>query len=177
MTPPSPSIAWGQIPLFKDFPEAWLDEVKTIFHTEHRAAGETLLAEGDPGDELYILVSGQVRVSKAMLAKGMTLPLMDLQNSSKTLATLDQSNYPVFGEMALIDHDTRSATITVLQDAEFLVTSRPKFYELMDRNPILGNRLLLTIGKRLTSTIRRNNAELIKISTALALALSRFAKV
>ncbi|MGE4554206.1 MAG: Crp/Fnr family transcriptional regulator [Desulfovibrionaceae bacterium] len=173
---PAPSIAWGQIPLFKDFPEAWLDEVKTIFQTETRTTGETLIAEGEPGDELYILVSGRVRVSKAMLAKGMALPIMDLQNTSKTLATLDQTTYPVFGEMALIDHDTRSATITVLEDAQFLVTSRDRFYGLMERNPRLGNRLLLTIGKRLTATIRRNNTELVKISTALALALSRFVK-
>lgn len=173
MTNVDKSVDWTKIALFEGFPEDWLKDVAAIFEQVDKAAGDTLIEEGDPGDELYILIHGKVRVSKAMLAKGMNLPIMDLNDPRKVLATLDDSSYPVFGEMALIDQDLRSATIAVLEDSRFLVTDRDRFFELVEKNPALGNRLLVVIGKRLAATIRRNNAELVKLSTALALALSR----
>ncbi|MBN2141658.1 MAG: cyclic nucleotide-binding domain-containing protein [Desulfovibrionaceae bacterium] len=167
------SVVWSQIPLFKDFPAEWLDKVKPLFEKTSRKAGETLVSEGEQGDEMYILVRGRVRVTKSMVLKDMELPLLDLEHPRKVLATLDETSYPVFGEIALIDRDTRSATITVLEDSEFLVTHRDRFFDLLDREPVLGCRLLMVLGQRLAATIRKGNAELIKFSTALALALSR----
>lgn len=173
MNAPANDVDWKRISLFEDFSDEWIGQVSAIFDGLDKAAGETLIEEGETGDDLYILISGKVRVSKAMLVKGMRLPVMDLDDPRKVLATLDDTSYPVFGEMALIDQDLRSATITVLEDSRFLVTDRQRFFDLMQRNPELGNRLLVVIGKRLAATIRRNNVELVKLSTALALSLSR----
>ncbi len=82
----------------------------------------------------------------------------------------------MFGEIALIDRDQRSATVTVVEDSEFLVTDRLKFFDFVENHPQTGSKLLMTIGKRLTATVRRNNNELVKLTTALALALSRSTK-
>jgi CRP/FNR family cyclic AMP-dependent transcriptional regulator len=168
----APDVDWKRIALFEGFSDQWIDEVAAIFEPLDKKAGDILIEEGETGDELYILISGKVRVSKAMLAKDMHLPLMDMADPRKVLATLDQAGYPIFGEMALIDQDLRSATIAVVEDSRFLVTDRERFFGLAGKNPELGNRLLTVIGKRLAATIRRNNAELIKLSTALALSLS-----
>jgi CRP-like cAMP-binding protein len=79
----------------------------------------------------------------------------------------------VFGEVALIDSDQRSATVTATTDCLFLVTSRAKFFDLAKCEPELGVKLLLTLGRRMAATIRRSNAEVVKLTTALALSLRK----
>lgn len=167
-------INWESISLFEGMSPTMLDKVKPIFTIRSIEAGKDLITEGDVGEEMFILIQGRVRITKAMLIKGMDLPIMEVGNPRKVLATLDESNYPVFGELALIDYDTRSATIQVLTPSDFLVTDRRCFFELSERDPALGNRLLMVIAKRMAGTIRKGNSELIKVSTALALALSRY---
>ncbi|NDV24205.1 cyclic nucleotide-binding domain-containing protein [Desulfovibrio sp. JC022] len=164
---------WQYIPLFQNLNEDELQQVKHIFASIAVRSGTDIISEGEEGDEMFILVDGKVRISKAMLMKGMTLPLSELKNPSKVLANLDDSSFPMFGEIALIDRDQRSATVTVVEDSEFLVTDRMKFFEFVGKHPAIGGKLLMTIGKRLTATVRRNNNELVKLTTALALALSR----
>lgn len=165
-------VDWTKISLFEGFSEAELAQVRPIFHGLAKPAGSELITEGEEGDEMFVLVKGRVQVTKAMLIKGMKVPLPELSNPRKVLATLDASIYPVFGEMALIDRDMRSATVTLLTDCEFLETGRENFFTLALERPALGLKLLFAICRRLTSTVRRNNAELVKLTTALALALS-----
>ncbi|NDV26303.1 Crp/Fnr family transcriptional regulator [Desulfovibrio sp. JC010] len=167
---------WQSIPLFQNLDEEELQQVKPIFASIAVRSGTDIISEGEEGDEMFILVDGKVRITKAMLMKGMTLPLTEIKNTSKVLANLDDSSYPMFGEIALIDRDHRSATVTVVQDSEFLVTDRMKFFELAAAHPPIGGKMLMTISKRLAATVRRNNTELVKLTTALALALSRSSK-
>ncbi|QJB55942.1 cyclic nucleotide-binding domain-containing protein [Pseudodesulfovibrio sp. zrk46] len=170
----STNIEWETISLFQDLPDYLIDKVKPIFEVRTINAGNDLITEGDQGDEMFILIRGRVRITKSMLMQGMNLPIMEVNTPRKVLATLDQTHYPVFGEIALIDRDTRSATIQVLEDAEFLVTNRDRFFELAEKHPHIGNHMLMAVAKRMASTIRKGNSELVKVSTALALALSRY---
>lgn len=167
------NVQWDKISLFDGFSDVWMAQVQAIFEPFHLPAGKDLIREGDPGDELYILVSGKVRITKSMLIEGMNLPIMECEDPRKVLATLDGRHYPIFGEIALLDEDIRSATITVIEDSDFIYTNRKRFFDLIRREPELGCSLFTIFGKRLASTVRRNNSELIKLSTALALALSR----
>ena len=169
-------VNWENISIFKGLPHAMLDKVKPIFDVRSMAAGENLVTEGEQGDEMFVLIQGRVRVTKSMLLKGMNLPIMEASDPRKVLATLDEREYPIFGEIALIDRDIRSATIQVLDDSDFLVTDRVRFFDLTEREPALGSRLILALAKRMAGTIRKSNGELIKVSTALALALSRYTR-
>lgn len=63
--------------------------------------------------------------------------------------------------------------MTVLEDSQFLRTDRERFFDLMESEPALAAHLLLILAKRFAATIRKGNTELVKLSTALALALSR----
>lgn len=164
---------WQTIPLFQDLEPDELIKVQSIFANISVRSGTNIIAEGEEGDEMFILVNGRVSISKRMLIKGMSIPLMEINNPRKVLARLDASSFPVFGEIALIDRDIRSATVTVVEDSEFLVTDRIKFFKLAESYPAIGCKLFMTIGKRLSSTVRRNNNEIVKLTTALALALSR----
>lgn len=166
-------VNFESITLFKGMPATSLDKIKAIFDIRTLDAGETLVTEGEMGDEMFILIQGQVRVTKSMLMEGMDLPILETGNLRKVLATVDQSDYPIFGEIALIDRDKRSATIQVLEPSHFLVTNRARFYDLLDREPAIGNKLFAALAKQMAATIRKSNTELVKLSTALALALSR----
>lgn len=166
-------IDWGAIPLFKDLPGPALKKVRPIFELRTLEPGENLITEGQEGDEMFILVEGRVRISKSMLLKGMEVPLLEVDNPRKVLATLDEIDHPVFGEIALMDRETRSATVQAVVPSSFLVTSRLKFFDLLDKEPAIGVRLFKRLARRMASTIRRNNGEIVKLTTALALALSR----
>lgn len=164
---------FASIPVFQGLAQDELDKVRAIFREQTHPAGSVVVAEGQTGDEMYILVRGRVQISKAMLMAGMSVPLLNMESPRKVLATLDSSCFPVFGEVALIDADQRSATVTALTDCVFQVTGREAFFGLAQREPGLGVKLLLTLGKRMAATIRRSNAEVVKLTTALALSLRK----
>ncbi len=164
-------LKWKQIELFQELEAQELERVKEIFDSVRFDAGTVVLGEGHAGDEMFILVEGRVRISKSMIINGVQLPLQELNDPRKILATLDSGMFPVFGEMALLDSDVRSATVETLEPCVFLRTDRMRFYALLEQEPALGNRLLVAVGKRLAATIRKNNSELVKLTTALALAL------
>lgn len=166
-------VDWSRIAVFADFEPHEMELVTPHFSTLCCKAGEVLIEEGTVGSSMYIMVSGKVRVSKAMLLKGMTLPLTEMQSPRKVLATLNGADYPLFGEIALIDEDIRSATVTVIEDACFLSIDRDTFFSIIEQHPVIGVRLLRTLGQRLAATVRKGNAELIKLTTALALSLNQ----
>jgi CRP-like cAMP-binding protein len=161
------------IPVFHSLTPEQLGKAGEIFHERSCPAGEVVMAEGQVGDEMFILLRGTVQISKAMLLEGMTVPLLQMDSPRKVLATMKESAHPMLGEVALIDSDERSATVRAMTDCEFLVTSREEFFDLARREPEIGVKLLLTIGKRMATTIRRTNAEVVKLTTALALSLRK----
>ncbi len=167
------SMPWRDISLFVDFPDTWLEVMEPFFDIVEQPAGSILIEEGTAGDEMFILVEGRVRITKSMLLKDLSLPLAVVENPRKVLATLDHSSHPIFGEIALIDSDLRSATVSVLDDSRFLRIDRSRFFSLTERYPEIGLRLLMALALRMAATVRKSNAELVKLSTALALALSR----
>ncbi len=164
---------WTKVAIFAEMSPEEVTEIKGIFDVVDVAAGEKVITEGDMADEMYILIEGRVRITKSMLIQGMSLPLTELRDTRKVLATLDGDLCPLFGEMALLDRDTRSATVETLLPCKFLVTDRDRFFDLVQRQPVIGAKLLTALGKRLAFTVRKNNSELVKLTTALALALSR----
>jgi hypothetical protein len=166
-------IYWEKISLFEGLTAEEILQVKTIFTTIQVGVETDLVTENTPGDRMFILVHGKVQIRKAMLFEELNIALPDLASTTKVLATLDGSSYPIFGEIALVDDDIRSATVRVLEPSTFLQTSQDKFFLFINEHPGIGVKLLLALCKNFTKTIRKSNNEIIKITTALALSLSR----
>jgi len=160
------------IPLFAGLTETEAGLVLEIFQEVSFAPGQTVVAEGDQGDEMFILIHGRVRVVKSMLLRGLDLPALAGKDARKVLAVLTGEMRPVFGEMALIDADTRSATVETVEKASFLKTDRDSFFALVEQHPALGCRLLTNLAKRLAVMVRSDNREVVKLTTALALVLA-----
>jgi CRP-like cAMP-binding protein len=167
----SPELA--DLPFFKELTLEESAKARNIFNKRSCPAGALVMAEGEMGHEMFLLLHGTVQISKAMLLEGMTVPLLQTDSPRKVLATVNEDMRPMLGEVALIDSDERSATVRALTDCEFLVTSREAFFDLLRREPEVGVKLLLTIGRRMAKTIRRTNAEVVKLTTALALSLRK----
>src|SRR6516225_3315566 len=98
-------------------------------------AGETIIAEGAPGDTAFLIVSGSVVVS---VRQGTAV---------KILATLYAGE--VFGEMCLIEPGPRSATVKAVTDTECLATSYDEFMVSLQDDPEHVVNFTKTIIRRL----------------------------
>src|SRR3954454_5343263 len=126
--------------------------------------GEVIFHLGDPGDALFVIVSGEVKIS-----------LPSETGDEAIIATLRPGD--VFGELALLDGAPRSATCTALEPSETLVLPRPVFFELLDTVPGLRDALLAGVAKELRRLTRHvEELHFLDLSGRLATRLARLAQ-
>lgn len=119
-------------------------------------AGDEVISEGMEGSELYILYSGKVSVHKRTL-----------EREPYTIVTLRDYEDVFFGELALMDREVRSASVTAETDCEFLVINRDDFTRLGEEDPRLGLLVTRAIGKELSKRLRKANQDIIILFEAL----------
>jgi CRP/FNR family cyclic AMP-dependent transcriptional regulator len=112
-------------------------------HVREFPAGTVIFKEGDRGNEMYVVISGDVEISKATSS-----------TSSKTLIVLSKGD--IFGEMAIIEKKSRSATATAVTDTRLLVLNEVLFDATLGRNPDFARKMIRILSERL----RRTNAAL-----------------
>jgi serine/threonine protein phosphatase PrpC len=103
---------------------------------------ELIIKEDTPGEELYILLEGQVRLHK----------------DDAFITTLRRGDH--FGEMALVDRAPRSASATSEGDSRLLVINRKDFYDIIRNESKLSVKLLWSFVQVLTQRLRKTTAEL-----------------
>ena len=164
---------WAKAELFLALSPEELGAVRPAFEAVSLPTGRAVITEGEPGDDMFLVLSGRVRVSKSMVLKGVAVPVLEAERNGKTLAELSGTQSPFFGEMALLDQDIRSATVTCLTDCRFLRIDRERFFDFLARRPDIGVKLVTTLARRLARVVRKNNQDIVKLTTALALVLAR----
>lgn len=100
-----------------------------------------VLNEGDHSDALYIIVKGQVKVSK-----------INEEGKEVVLSVLSEGDH--FGEMSLIDEQPRSASIITKTPCEFTVIRKPDFERVLSANPELALAVMRSLCQRLRSADR-----------------------
>ena len=123
-------------PLFADLSRKELVDVARLADDLEAAAGTVLAREGDIGHEFFALVSGDVEFTR----KGKPLPI----------------NGPVefFGEISLVEHTRRLATVTATSDVQFFVLAEREFHKLMDDNPRIERKVLHALARRLLALVK-----------------------
>lgn len=106
-------------------------------------AGDVIFREGDLGNEMYIIQSGKVKITK-QLKDGV----------EKTLVILGPGDF--FGEMAVIDKDVRSANASALDASRLIALDEEVFEMHMQTNPKIVKKIL----KNLTSRLRESNQQI-----------------
>lgn len=123
--------------LFAQADEATLRSCVAHLRTRRFRRGETIFHQGDPGDSLFIIQEGSVKI---------VLPSPEGEEAA-IIATLGRGDF--FGELALLDGAYRSATAVALEASETLVLRREPFASLVDTDPGLRHALLAGLAAEL----------------------------
>ena len=114
--------------------------------------GTVLFQEGDKGEEMFIIQSGKVKISKR------------IRGVEKTLATLEKGEF--FGEMAILNDKPRSASAETVEVSEMLVIDRKTFDTLLRSNVEIAIRFIKRLADRLRETNDQMEALMIKDNTS-----------
>lgn len=154
--------------LFEGLTHMQVQQIVTIMHKEELPAGQSIIQEGETGDRMYIIQEGMVEVSRTLTMK---VTKRDFGQKEKTFIRLSTGFF--FGEMALLENDVRSATVTTVTDCKLFVILRDDFNPLCENFPEIGYKILRNIAKTIAGRLRRTNQDVLKLTTALSLALTR----
>lgn len=135
------------VALFGDFTEEELQRLAGIGNRRAMAAGETVFRAGEPGDSLYVILAGAVRVFQAH-EEGEEVELVSLRAGDS------------FGEMSLIDGSPRSATVETVEPCEFFLIGREPFLDLIARSRMMLEELLTGF----TGRVRQGNEKLLRLA-------------
>jgi CRP/FNR family transcriptional regulator len=111
-------------------------------------AGKIIFSEGDTGREMYVLIEGEVEISKRTSME-----------TSKTLITLRAGD--IFGEMALIENQPRSATAIATKPGKLLALDEALFFNMIERNPDFAKKMIRILSER----VRRANHSIQQLVT------------
>ncbi len=130
-------LALKQVPLFATLSLDQLEAVHQITREVSYLSGETIVREGDPGGELYLLLEGTVQAWQSYGTP-----------RARCLNTISAISY--FGEMAILDDEPRSATVVVVERARLLSLDGRSLKELIHQMPEIS----FEIFRELTSRVR-----------------------
>ena len=136
--------------------ERLLTRVCEVLEPVKFAVGEVIIKEGEIGDSLYILYEGTVQVRRKTP-----------NDDQFAVANLSADQNVFFGEVALVDKDTRSASVYALTDCQTLKLEGKDFKPLCDAEPILGYHVIYKISRRIAAALRRSNKDLMLLYEAL----------
>ena len=133
--------------IFADLDEGELARVAEICKEQKYTGGQYVFKEGEPGNRVYIIVSGEVRISRNVPGAG-----------EEALAVLQPGS--CFGEMSVFDRSERSTDAIANGPVVLQTISRPEFEMLLDFNRDLAYKILWSMVRLLSSRLRVTNDNL-----------------
>jgi CRP-like cAMP-binding protein len=121
----------AQVPLFRGLSHRQLRDISGLMTPIDLPAGTALTTEGDVGREFLIVLEGEIEVSR----------------DGKAIATRGAGDY--VGEIALLDHRPRTATVTAKTDVVAEVLDRREFTALLEKSPDIASQIMATMAQRL----------------------------
>ena len=155
--------ALAGVPLFAGIEETGLESLVRGMRIRRFRRGETVFHVGDPGDALFVVISGSIKI---------TLPADTGEEA--ILATLRPGDF--FGELALLDGAPRSATAVAIEATESYVLARDSVRELIATEPGMRDAVMATMAaevRRLTHHVEE--LHFLDITGRLAMRLARLA--
>ena len=125
-----------RVPLFSQLSAADLQRVVEVARDRSYPKNSVILFEDDPGDALYVVGKGQVKVV-----------LIGEDGREVILSVLGEGEF--FGEMALIDDEPRSAHVIAMEDSMLLVLRREDFQGILEHSAGIALALLRELSRRL----------------------------
>lgn len=126
-------------PLFSSLTDAEAETLQESMTDVRLGRGQVLFTEGEPGDRLYIIVRGKVKLGRT-----------SQDGRENLMAVLGPSE--MFGELTVFDPVARSLTATAVSPTELLSLGSDELSEWVGRNPGVAKQLLQALAQRLRKT-------------------------
>ncbi len=149
------------------------DELKEFFRICKKSnikQGNTIMKEGETGDTMYLFQQGTVEVSHALTLK---IGKKGFEETEKSMVKLNADHVNFFGDMSILSEAPRSATIKALTDCHLYEIKKDDFVSFCSMYPALGLKILQQIAEVLCERVRKGNEDILKLTTALSIALSK----
>ena len=155
--------------IFNNLDEQEAVDILKITKEKKFPKGETIMQEGEEGDSMYIVADGDVEVSKTLTMKAGEGNFI---KEEKILKRFKAEDIVVFGEIAVIDRENRSASVVTATNCVLLEIKREDLLDLIENRPQMGIKILKRIAELLASRLRQVSQDVIRLTTALSIALS-----
>jgi CRP-like cAMP-binding protein len=136
-----------QAAIFAELDDDELDKVAEVCQEQQFKSGQTIFKEGEPGNRLYIIAEGEVRISRQVPGSG-----------EEALSVLKPG--ACFGEMAVFDRSERSTDAIANTDCKLITITRSDFEMLLDFNRDLAYKILWAVVRLLSERLRITNENL-----------------
>jgi CRP-like cAMP-binding protein len=133
--------------LFSELSYGAVKELAFLFSERVFQSGETIFEENDTGNSLLVIISGEVRITQRADVRG-----------EETLTVLKKGDF--FGEMALLEDLPRSATAIAHIDTFIMEISRERFLHFVDKDPVSGVKILITLARSLSARLREADGKI-----------------
>ncbi len=137
------------LPLFGDLDDEELVEIWNHVQTRSYKKSNIILFEEDPGDSLFIIKEGKVKITR-----------LSEEGREVILSILGEGEF--FGEMSILDGEARSANVIALADSEVFVLKRQEFINILKSNP----QIAITLLEELAVRIRKSDQQIEYLSLA-----------
>jgi CRP-like cAMP-binding protein len=133
--------------LFTDLSDAQRESVARVCRTQTYHSGATIFKEGDPGNRLFLVALGEVRISREVPGAG-----------EEALAILRRP--ACFGEMSVFDRSQRSTDAIANSPCTLVTIARPDLELLLEFEPEMGYTILKALVRQLSGRLRASNEQL-----------------
>ena len=140
-----------KIPFFEGLSESDITYITNKLRFMNYPVNSTICKIDDPGDQMFIIISGKVKVC-----------IYDANNEEQQVAELSGGSY--FGEMSLLTGEPRTATVITTEEAEMFILHKDQFDEILARFPSIQ----LVLGKIMSQRLRQNLAKAMEMSKKAA---------
>lgn len=161
--------------IFRGLSQEKLGRIASIIRVVHVPEGEVIIRDGDEGDTFYLLLDGEVEITKLLV---MRMSRQEVDQTDKSLIRLTsephpQFGKPAFGEMALLsDTSKRSATVVAIRPSRLGVISHRGFLELCESDTEIGYRVFRSIAGEISNRLQKTNQDVLNLTTALSFVLT-----
>ena len=133
--------------IFADLTDEELARIAEVCKAQSFKFGQTIFKEGEPGNRLYMISDGEVRISRVVPGSG-----------EEALTVLKPG--ACFGEMSVFDRSERSTDAIANKDCTLITISRSDFEMLLDFNRDIGYKVLWSVVRLLSERLRVTNDNL-----------------
>jgi CRP/FNR family cyclic AMP-dependent transcriptional regulator len=144
----------SKIPVFEKLEVKELRQVASIVHRRQYVKDEYVFYQGDPGLGMYVVEKGKVGIV-----------VVGDDGTQKEITEMTNGDF--FGEIALLDESARSASVIVKEDSELIGFFRPDLFEIIEKTPKTGLKVVVKLAEMIGERLRNMNSEFSRLRAEL----------